>query len=178
MNLPPPRAELIRIVCPFIYEQIYTPASQYMHGDISHNAFRDEVVAAMDNHLERLAGQMPVDSTVEEQLWHLEIVRSLWWEELENVDSMAPKRLRLDLKIAKGWVRELEDRVRQFEDVVSGDSGRSNGETFDRLEIADEAGIEAGPVRGTGDDVSDSYNDLRSRPSIRQYVRMIAEETW
>lgn len=129
---------------PYIDELTYTPASQYMRGDLSHNAFRAEVVAARDMHFERLAETMPVNSTADEQLWQLNVVEELWRETLEKVEDLAPKRMRLDLKILNGHVRELRDLVPQHVDDSTGDADTADETMLDHLEDVAEAADEAG----------------------------------
>jgi hypothetical protein len=149
--------------------------------------------------MEGLAQTMPVDSLVNEQLWYLEIVENQWHEVLEEVSKMAPKCMRIDVKIANARVRELEERLRQYEDGVLAGADAPGGSVFDQLEDVGQADLQAERVPGRASAAIDDYNDVRAiddrsrnqdqtdermfhdvrqRMSLRQFVRSVVEETW
>jgi hypothetical protein len=142
---------------------IHTPLSDYLHGNISFNSFRAQVLAIRDEHLASIVSNSDTSadsssadgSPAGEQTQSIADVEQQWRETLEEVDDMYPGKIRLESKILKGQVNELREQICRLTGTEP-QSGQTVGQWVD--ELSDATG---GQVEGYEVVMVDDYEDMR-----------------
>jgi hypothetical protein len=148
---------------------IHEPLSEYLHGNISFNSFRAQVLAIRDEHLASLAPNS--DTSADESSQRIADAEQQWWDTLEEVEDVKPSKMRLEGKILKGEVKELREQIRRLtgtetqvaqtvEDWVDEVSDATGGQVEEGYEVV----------------MVDDYEDMHEVPSWERRLEFMRSE--
>ncbi|KAH6644826.1 hypothetical protein C7974DRAFT_408472 [Boeremia exigua] len=152
----------------YIENVTQAPLDEYKRGILSFMAFHARVVVAKNDHIYEFSSDTPVD-----ELTLSEIERQ-WGQFLVAVEGLRPGPLFAEFRTLRAQIRELEDRLNEYEDVTPSRDHRFEHPSFDDFEDDDTfdehnesdvehhrdgASEEGDPLAHAG--VADDFDDMR-----------------